>query len=218
MNKSFKLVSSFLGLLLLSACSFFGEPANVEIASYKVIKKQDNIEIREYEGLVMASTVVDGSFDDMANPAFRRLFKYISGANKGQAPIAMTSPVFMEEGGKKIAMTSPVIGQKTGSQSWKMSFVLPSTYTKATAPKPEDSLIKIESLPKRQVAAITFAWWMNEENIEKYKTQLSGWLRQNKYSFDVNRYEVAGYNPPWTLPPVRRNEVIIPLSKQQSGE
>ena len=83
--------------LALSGCSVFGE-TGVESAPYSVLVSatdstiEQPLEIRNYDSMVLVSTSME---DNGRNGAFRRLFNYITGTNKGTREIAMTAPVFM---------------------------------------------------------------------------------------------------------------------------
>ncbi len=206
-----KSVAAAVGLVMLNACSVFGHNPGLEQPAYEVVRKADNIEIRRYKDLLVASTTVDGDYDDMTGEGFMRLFRYIDGANTATDKIAMTAPVLMEERSRKIAMTAPVLNQKKASGGWTMSFILPSQYTMETAPRPQNDLVELRTIPGRTVGAITFAGFLNEAGIARNKQALAQWLTANGYDFDSQVYEAAGYNPPFTLPPLRRNEVLIPV-------
>ena len=211
-----KLVKTALvsaGLLSVSACSVFGNPG-VEIAPYKVLKKDGDIEIRSYDSLVLVSTPMDGNMENQGG-AFNRLFQYISGDNTGARKIEMTAPVIMKPEsaeGEKISMTAPVlINQDEGSNEWTMSFVLPAKFDYETAPVPKSEEVKLTELKNFDVAAIRFSGRLRGENTRKHKALLEQWLEENDYTAS-GTYQTAGYNPPWTLPQFRRNEVIIPVN------
>lgn len=199
------------GIVLLQAgCSVFGV-RNAEEASYSILDQQDQFELREYDPLVVAETVVDSDFDGAGKIAFRRLFGYISGANAATTDIAMTAPVKAlentPENGEKIAMTAPVIREQSGS-GWRFSFVLPAGFTFENAPTPTNPDVRIAALPSRKVAVIRYSGGWAESSIRDNLQRLQQWMQQNQLDA-ASLPRVAGYDPPWTLPFLRRNEILI---------
>lgn len=205
-----KLISITL-LSTLTACSVFGVQGE-EKADYTIVKtvETNNIEIREYPAIVVASTTATGDYDEMQDIAFNRLFDYISGENQVQQDISMTAPVLMDQAkdSTKISMTAPVLMEETAQQQWRMAFVLPSNYSLAMAPKPTNPDVTLSQRDGGTFAAITFNGSLNAESIAKNKAILSTWLAENNYTA-TGDYQAAGYNPPWTLPAFRRNEVMV---------
>ena len=208
-----KLLLLAIGGLVMSACSVFGDEG-VEIAQYNILSQDGQIEIRNYEELVLVSTEMSGDIDDDQGSPFNKLFRYISGDNTGSQEIAMTAPVIMDREGKgeKIAMTAPVFMDRDGD-SGKMSFVLPSSFDYETAPRPTNPDVKLEKIENMQVAVIRFSGFLSEENVQKHRKILEEWIGRSDY-VPTGPYKTAGYNAPWTLPMARRNEVLIPVAKE----
>lgn len=202
-----------LVLILLSGCSMFGK-SGVEIAPYQVIKpdSQQKIDVRHYEKIVLVSAPMDG-MDSGRNSAFSKLFGYISGQNKASSKIAMPAPVLLDNAdideGVDISMTAPVFMEDASGQA-RMSFVLPATYTLDSAPVPQDPDVKLNEIKDYTVAAITFSGLLSADNIAKHRTMLEAWIEDNGYKI-TGAYKAAGYNPPFTIPALRRNEVLIPV-------
>lgn len=214
MPKQIQLFCLTFVILLTTGCTVFGND-KTEIASYNVIQAaaEKNIEIREYDSLVLVQTPMAG---EGRNSAFRRLFKYISGNNTGAEEISMTAPVLMDnkkQEGQKISMTAPVFMDKGGDEKQMMSFVLPSTFTIDTAPKPKADNVTLRELKDYKVAAIQFNGRLEESNTQKHKDILMSWISKSDYVV-AGDYKTAGYDAPFTLPWLRRNEVIIPVSKK----
>jgi len=201
-----------LVILLQSGCSLVGIRTTEE-PNYSVLQQQDQFELREYEALVVAETLVDESFDEAGNVAFRRLFNYISGDNAAASEIAMTAPVMaLDESsasGEKISMTAPVTGQDT-PLGWRFAFVLPSQYTLANAPQPTNPEVRLNEVPARKVAVVRYSGSWSEKAYAENLELLQQWMRQNRLQAD-SLPRVAGYDPPWTLPFLRRNEVMIDI-------
>ena len=198
-------------IVLLGGCSVFGK-SSVEVAPYTVIKSVEaqKIEVRNYDSLVLVSTEMSG---DSRNGAFGKLFNYISGENIDQSKIPMTAPVIMDEKasdiGKEIPMTAPVFMDESGTTN-TMSFVMPKEFTIETTPKPKDPDVKVSELKDYKVAVIRFSGRLSDKNIQANKEVLEKWIADNKYTV-TGAYKTAGYNAPFTLPALRRNEVLIPV-------
>ncbi len=211
-----KLIVIFIGACLLSACSVFGD-SGVESAPYTLLSSDEEkgIEVRNYESMVLVSTSMSS---DGENSAFRKLFKYITGANEGAREIAMTAPVFMDEQldksdsnnqGSEIAMTAPVF-MNENSDTPSMSFVMPKDFTLETTPKPTNPDVRISEITDYKVAAIRFSGTLSESNMDEHTQILRKWIVDNQYT-QVGEVVTAGYNGPLTLPMFRHNEVIIEI-------
>ena len=184
-----------LGLLPLGACAVFGD-SGVKIAPYAVLEQDKNFELRHYESMVLVSTPMVGGMNNQ-NGAFGKLFKYITGDNNGVQDIAMTAPVFMEQ---------------TAKNSETMSFVLPADFTIETAPTPQSADVTLEEMTDYTVAAVRFSGTLKQDNIDEHKALLEDWIAQKGYT-KTGGVKAAGYNPPFTLPAYRRNEVLIAVEK-----
>lgn len=186
---------------------------NTEEPAYSVLQNEERFEVREYGSMVIAETLVDSDFDDAGDIAFRRLFAYISGDNKSTTEIRMTAPVMAwdekRSSGEKISMTAPVTGEKS-AQGWLFAFVLPSDYTLATAPVPDSSEVELKLVPARKAAVVRYSGSWNEAGYERNLAALQKWMQQNSLE-GSSLARIAGYDPPWTLPFLRRNEIIIDL-------
>jgi hypothetical protein len=193
--------------LSVSGC---GGPV-VKQATYIVVEKQGEFELRQYASQVLAQTTVEGSFDSAGNEGFRRLYKFITGANRDKASIAMTAPVGLKETSRKIPMTVPVSLQQGGG-GWVVSFVMPADYTLATTPQPTDSTIELREVPARLAASVTFRGVWSQKKCDERKASLEAFIKEKGLKVE-DEPTFAGYDPPWTLWFLRRNEVIIPVSR-----
>jgi len=206
----------FTGLILitlLSGCSVFGINS-VEQASYDEIRVEGDYELRLYQPMVIAETYVEGDFDSAGEIAFNRLFDYISRDNISSSKIAMTAPVIVDqtrsEMSKSMDMTAPVLQQRK-DQGWRYMFVLPADYTLQTAPAPLDQNVTLSTIPQKKVAVLRFSGLRNEQRINDKTLQLQQWITANKLTA-ASEPRWAGYNPPWTLPFYRRNEIMIDIN------
>jgi len=179
---------------------------SVEELKYEVLEEKDGYEIREIQKHIRAETTVKGGFRESGNDAFRIIAGYIFGDNVSQEKIAMTAPVVQEES-EKIAMTAPVIfeDQEDPAKDKRYAFVMPSKYTLENLPKPNDSRVELVEVEAYKVAVIRFSGRFTEANYSKHKKILIGYLERD--GIEYSSISEAGYNPPFTPPYMRRNEV-----------
>ena len=178
--------------------------AKYETPKYEVIKSYKNIEIRQYPSVIVAEVSNSGQRDKAANESFMILFDYIRGKNIPNEKISMTVPVVQE--GEKISMTVPV-EQIQENNNWKLSFVLPSKYTLETVPKPKDARIKIYKKEDSKKIVIRFSGLSSTANLSKNKQKLDKYIKENNIKVK-NGAIYAFYNAPFTLPFLRRNEIM----------
>ena len=194
-----------------------------EEPEYTVVEKDGAFELRQYPALLAAETLVTGTdFDAAGNVAFGRLFRYISGNNRGRAEIAMTSPVVQsrdgqDRDGESIAMTAPVIQQagKPGDASggYKVAFLVPAQYTRETVPEPLDPSVRIVATPARLIAALRYPGRMSEALHGKQELALRAELVKRKLAIGGEVIS-AQYDAPFIPGPFRRNEVLIPVGRE----
>jgi hypothetical protein len=211
-----KLQGAFLFLISLFLAS---TAMAIEIPKYSVLESSNSFELRAYEPLILAEVQVEGHLDDASSQGFRLIAAYIFGKNQANDKISMTAPVTIEskstESGQKIAMTVPVTIQAGNSKggvstkkSWTVSFVMPSEYTLATLPKPLDPKVLIKELPAEKKAVISFSGFYSEDKVTEKTKALQDWIKEKNWQ-SIGEPQFARYNPPWTLPFLRRNEVLI---------
>ncbi len=183
--------------------------AHYEEPKYKTEFAEGDFQLRNYPAVIAASVQVTGNDEDAANNAFRILAGYIFGKNKGSKKIAMTTPVVQESQATKIAMTVPVTVERQ-NMSMTMSFYMPSKYALDDLPEPLDKRIEFARIPARKFAVVRFSGFGNEKNCRQKEEELRRWMSVHglKQSGEPLR---AFYNPPWTLPFLRRNEIWIAL-------
>ena len=182
---------------------------------WRSVKKDGNIEVRSYESMIIAEVTTTGERYAAINDGFRILAGFIFGDNTVNQKIEMTAPVTQQARkgpSQKIPMTAPVTQEATGKgHEWKVRFVMPSGYTLATLPKPNDSRIKILEVPSYETAVIRFSGFNTDTNLEKHQKDLITWLQSKKIKFE-GQPTYAFYNPPWTPPFMKRNEVMIKIT------
>nr|VDD46908.1 unnamed protein product [Brassica oleracea] len=195
---------------------------DLETMNFRVLSRTDRYEIREVEPYYVAETTMPGGngFDFYgASRSFNVLAEYLFGKNTVNEKMEMTTPVVtrkVQSVGEKMEMTTPVITRKAKDQTqWQMSFVMPSKYG-SDLPLPKDPSVKIQEVPRKIVAVLAFSGYVTDEEIERREQELRRAL-QNDKKFRVRdgvSVEVAQYNPPFTLPFTRRNEVSLEVESK----
>jgi hypothetical protein len=147
----------------------------------------------------------------VGNKAFRPLFNYISGANRSKGKIAMTAPVAQQREGEKIAMTAPV-GQRRVQESWAVSFMMPASYTLATLPRPNDASVTLREVPGGRHAVLVFSGFTGEDKVRANTAELLAWMGTKGFK-PAGPPQLARYDPPWQLPFMRRNEIVVPVAR-----
>ena len=169
-----------------------------ETQLYKVIKVEEDFEIRFYPSTTMAVITSSAkTYKELGSSGFTKLAGYIFGGNNEKKQIAMTSPVHMD----------------IADSSSSMSFVMPANYNKDNLPIPNNAEVKIHTSPDEYVAAITFGGFASQEAIKKHTDILENALKEKRISYYGN-FRYLGYNPPFQLLG-RRNEIIVAIDETQ---
>jgi hypothetical protein len=179
-----------------------------ETPKYSVIKKQKEIELRQYGGYIQAEvTIIEKNYKSAVEKGFNVLASYIFGNNISRQKIEMTTPVTVSQS-QKIAMTTPVT--VTGNGQFTVAFIMPAEFTLETLPLPKDGNIHFTLIPAHQMAAIRFSGYFQQNTINKNKERLSLWLKEEGLETEGD-FIVAGYNPPWVPGFFARNEIMIKI-------
>ncbi len=176
-------------VILISILTLSSQTMAYEEANYEVVKENKEYEIRKYsDRLVIETNSIEGN-------GFRKLFNYISGNNEDSQEIKMTVPVTQEI--------------KNGSMT--MQFYLPLKFNKDNAPKPSDSDIKILNIEGGYYAVIKYSGRSSDKNFLKNKNILEKQLKQDNIII-ISPPIRASYNSPFTLPMLKRNEVMYKIN------
>ncbi|KAH9602792.1 hypothetical protein KSS87_004148 [Heliosperma pusillum] len=179
---------------------------DLETVKFKVLSRTPRYEIRQLEPYFVAEVTMPGSkgFDFYgASQSFNTLAEYLFGKNIANEKMEMTTPVSTcksTSAGQKMEMTTPVITTRAGEQEkWVMSFVMPSKYG-AKLPLPKDPALG----------------YVTDEEVKQRESMLRDALKNDKeYQVKVGaQVEVLQYNPPFTLPFTRRNEVALEVERR----
>ena len=180
---------------------------------YQSLLQDGAFSVRLYGPRILAETEVAGSLEEASSAGFRHIAAYIFGRNHarsghGSERIAMTAPVTVEAKPQKIAMTAPVTVEQSEGR-WRMEFAMPSGYTLATLPLPDDPQVTLREVPEQKVAAIHFSGLVGAAKMRRRTDELRAWMTEHGLVAG-GAPQLARYNPPWTLPFLRRNEILIP--------
>lgn len=208
------------GLLLISKGAM---AADTEEPEYTLLTQAGEFELRRYDEQLIAQTWVSGDQREASRAGFKVLADYIFGNNTaptgGSSKISMTAPVTMQpdnngRGGEsqKIAMTAPVSMQQDDGK-WRVQFTMPSKYTMETLPKPNNPDVEIVEVPTQNYGVIKFSGFTGSSKVDKKTKELQSWM-QSKNLTPTGDPELARYDEPWTLPFLRRNEVMIPYEQK----
>ncbi len=191
-------------LFILSGCSVFGIRTGTPEVPYTIIDKVSDVQIRSYNSRLVAE-VVDAKD---SKEAFYLLFDYISGDNFAKQSISMTAPVEVNKSSQSIKMTAPVQVESGTSGKIKMRFFLPSDFTIINTPAPKNPRVKIVELPPELFAAVSYTGVSSDEDIEEMSQKIKTILTNTKWECTGTPL-YYGYDPPFTIPFLRRNEVLL---------
>jgi hypothetical protein len=197
------------GVLALGVALWGPIVSNVDQPKYTVVASDKNIEVRDYPPMIVAEVEVAGERRKAIREGFRTIADYIFGNNLSAQNVAMTAPV-TQQASEKIAMTAPVTQQGDG-EAWRVRFVMPANYTMETLPKPRNPAVELKKIEGKRFAVIRFSGMAGEPSLERHMDELKTYLgARNFTSLAAPTY--AFYNPPWTLPFLRRNEIMIEIA------
>lgn len=205
--------------IMTSACSTVGVRSGTEEPAFTEVARVGAVEIRTYGARIAAETAVSGSSEAARNRGFQRLAGYIFGGNTDRSSIAMTAPVAQAADAaapgrsQNIAMTAPVAQGATGQDRWTIQFFMPSEYTLATLPVPRDPSVVLTTVPAETYAVLRFSGLGSARTVAEKQAELEAALTGSQW-VSAGDPVVWFYDPPWTLPPLRRNEVAVRVSRQ----
>ena len=217
--KQLKIFSASLLLGLL--CT--GHVMAIEEPKYEVIQTDGAFEIRKYAPILIAETFVDGDMDEASNKGFRLIADYIFGNNQvvdsnANTKIAMTAPVTVEPVSQKIAMTAPVTVEPQSTDTniqlakkWRIHFVMPSQYTLANIPKPKNDAITLKEIPSKYFLVYSYSWLNTLTRVQNKTDEALEWANRKGLKV-IGVPKLSRYDPPWTLPMFKRNEIMLEIA------
>lgn len=218
------MINSKLSALILTLSTLcMGNAMATEEPTFKVLVSDGSFEIRQYAPMLIAETLVEGDMDEASSKGFRLIADFIFGNNQVsdsqiKSKIAMTAPVTAEPQSSKIAMTAPVtlepssaaMTMQTANQ-WRISFVMPSQYTMDTIPKPKNNAVRLKEIPSKYFAVHTYSGFNNLTRVQSKTDETVAWASKRSLKM-IGTPQISRYDPPWTLPIFRRNEIMVEIS------
>jgi hypothetical protein len=190
-RKKTVIIALLVSVTVLAVLYWRTSRAAYESAKYAVVWSDGDVEIRDYAALVLAETPMAGGSANR-DGGFMRLFRFITGANETQQKLAMTTPVLID-------------ADPAGA---RMSFVLPANVDLPEVARPKDASVSLRKVEPRRFAALRFPGSISEKSQdEAYEHLLE---RLKALGLDaLSGPQFAYYDPPWTPPFWRRNEVLV---------
>ncbi len=182
--------------------------SDVEQMPYTVVGDSNATpQIRDYPALWVAQVRMQGARDEAIGDGFKVLAGYIFGDNVAAQSVAMTAPVTQQN----IAMTAPVTQQSADNNTWLVRFGMPAQYkTRDQLPNPKDARVELLQSAPQRFAVLTFSGVADTQNLQQNTQKLQDMLT-SAHKVVVGQPVYAFFNPPWTLPFLRRNEVMLPI-------
>lgn len=180
-------------------------PPGLQSPDYTVVDRQAAFEIRDYAPYSTCTAAMAGSEDPFgAGTSFNTLAEYTFGENDSKESLSMTTPVAISRGAD-------------GSQ--QMSFVLPGSLDASSAPAPISPRVILSDVPTKRVAAVEFPGFATDGEVSRVLSALQQELRLAGLApVEDGVYTLLQYNPPYTLPFLRKNEIIIDLATEAVNE
>lgn len=206
-----------LGILWMTPAMAIEEP------KYEVIVSDAQFEVRHYAPVLIAETIVEGDMDAASSKGFRLIADFIFGNNLSsdtdkKSKIAMTAPVTVEPQSSKIAMTAPLTVEPQAAESnmktaktWRINFVMPSQYTLANIPKPKNNAVSLREIPSKYFIVHKYSGFNTIARVQTKTDETVEWAIKRSYKM-IGTPQLSRYDPPWTLPMFRRNEIMLEIA------
>ncbi|MEM6489705.1 MAG: heme-binding protein [Pseudomonadota bacterium] len=170
----------------------------IETPSYAVVKQDGAVELRDYPALTLAEVTAAGGRRRAIQRGFRVLAGYLFGRNARR---------------ERIAMTAPVLQARADGGSWVVRFIMPEALSRGALPAPTHGEVRLTSRPAMRAAAIRFSGVASEPQLSAQRERLMAWLSAHGWRAE-GTWEYAFYDDPMTPGFMRRNEVLVPVTRQ----
>lgn len=174
-------------------------PSRPAPAPYEVLDRPSGFEVRGFEvraygPTVQVRTVVRGGYRENLGEGFRILTNYLFGGNRAADGSSVT-----------LDLPTPV-GQVDRGAVSVVSVSLPGT--RQDVPRPVDPRVSLIDVPAGRWAALPFGGRASATVALERTDELLELARAAGLEV-IGEVVVAQYDPPWTLPFGRRNEVLV---------
>jgi hypothetical protein len=216
------LLTKLLSLTFIFSAMAYEEP------KYQVVSQNEDFEIRQYAPMLIAEVYVEGDMDQASNKGFRLIADYIFGNNQAAGKpesekISMTAPVTIEPVSSKIEMTTPVTIEPIGTEStiqnskkWRFNFVMPRQYTINNIPKPNNNQVILKEIPEKFFVVYRYSGFNTLNRVQSKTDFTMEWIKSQDLT-PISTPQLSRYDPPWTLPLFRRNEIMVEIKKPASN-
>jgi hypothetical protein len=210
-------IRAVVGQIIDGAGTVVGYRHGTKEPDYSAERLTRTVEIRRYGARIAAETTVAADEAGARNTGFRRLARYIFGANHAHEKIVMTAPVSQQSStkqGEKIAMTVPVSQASAGDGEWVIRFFMPADESLESLPKPDDAEVRLVNVPPQTIAVRRFTGSPTRRAVASQTAELMNTLRDIGFEA-VDTPAAWFYDPPWTVPALRRNEIAVLVEPTQ---
>jgi hypothetical protein len=195
-------------VILLFGLLCIGDAMAIEEPKYEVIQKDGAFEIRKYAPILIAETSLVGDMDEASNKGFRLIADFIFGNNKladsnVNSKIAMTAPVTIEPQSSETNMQT--------AKKWRIHFVMPSQYTLDNIPKPKNDAITLKELPSKFFLVYSYSWLNTLSRVQTKTDEALEWANRKGLKV-IGAPQLSRYDPPWTPPMFKRNEIMLEIA------
>jgi hypothetical protein len=203
--------------LAATAGSVAGLRGFTEQPRFRPLARIGPVQVRQYRPRLAAEVALPGEEIAARKRGFRLLAAYIFGANRGRARIVMAAPVAqapdLPPRPERIAMTAPVAQAWDEAGAWRIRFFMPASATRESLPEPNDPAVRIITVPAQTVAVLRFSGPPTPAAVAAARAALLAALAGGAWT-PVGTSTAWFYDPPWTIPRLRRNEVAVVVERR----
>ncbi len=179
-----------------------------------------HVELRRYEPMVVAGTVIPSDGERARLAARARLGAFLVGKNHKSEEVhannntrdLLLRRAHVKAGRETFATTTPVLellSREHPEARRALCVAMPAGRKLSTLPIPDDDRVLLEELPARVVGVLRWRGNNDDETVRERADELLATLRGAGYEVREGAIIAASYDPPTTLRSLRRNEVWL---------